>query len=108
MSSRAVLRLDTDKTTVLVPRVSTVVRRLFMGLAATVMAVVIGLTLAGGAFAHGCGTADHWYGFGPHYYEGKVTVRNSRYTKWLEVSLGSAVHTSTWCGCVIQSQPCIH
>jgi hypothetical protein len=82
-------------------------RRLGIAFGAVLMALALMLAVPAIASAHGCGTTDHWYGFGPHYYEGKVTIGNSRYTRWLEVGLGSAVHTSTWCGCVIQSQPCI-
>ena len=82
-------------------------RRLGLALGAVLMALALALAVPASASAHGCGTADHWYGFGPHYYEGKVTIGNSRFTRWLEVGLGSAVHTQTWCGCVIPSQPCI-
>lgn len=89
---------------------TTIPRRLGVGIAAMLMALALALAIPAAVSAHGCGTADHWYGGvtgGPHYYEGQVIIGNSRFNRWWEVSFGSGGYNYTWCGCVNPYQPCV-
>jgi hypothetical protein len=106
MSSNAVLHQDSDRGSAFVAGVAVVGRRLVAAMAAALIAFAFAFALPGGAAAHGCGSADHWSG-GPHYYEGRVTIGNSRFTRWYEVNLGSGGFNYTWCGCVNPNKPCI-
>ena len=90
-------------------------RRLSFAIAAALMALTLALAVPAIASAHGCGSTDHSIQgsnppltFEQHYFQYKWTARNSRFTKWLEIRAGESGFNSTWCGCVIQSQPCIH
>lgn len=86
--------------------ITTITRQFTHAVVALLVALALVLALPTFAAAHGCGTSDHWSG-GPHYYEGQVIIRNSRYTRWYEVNFGSGGYNYTWCGCVNPYEPCV-